>query len=291
MARLPPLNTIRMFDAAARHLNFRLAAEELNLTQGAVAQQVRRLEADLGLTLFHRKARGLALTEAGRAYRTPVRRAMAILEDATRQLRPEQERITISVSPSFATKWLVPRLKSFSQAHPEIDVRVVASEALANFQSDGVDIAVRQGSPPFGTGLQADRLCGLDLCAVCSPNYLKGTGEVTSLVDLASYPLLHDTHGLWHSLLDKGNTRGPQPSIRFSQTAHAIDAAAAGQGIALAPAILAAIDVEAGGLTCVWRETAPEEAGFYCVTLREPRNIGPLNAMRHWLFGQIQSEI
>lgn len=288
MSTLPPLNTIRMFDAAARHLNFRLAAEELNLTQGAVAQQVRRLEAELGVTLFHRKPRGLALTEAGRAYRAPVRRALAMLEDATRQLRPEQQRITISVSPSFATKWLVPRLKSFSQAHPDIDVRVVASEALANFQSDGVDIAVRQGSPPFGPGLQADRLCGLDLCAACSPDFLKSAGDVTSLDDLAAYPLLHDTHGLWHTLLDERSRQKSQQTIQFSQTAHAIDAAAAGQGIALAPAILLATDIEAGRLTCVWRETEPEEAGFYYVTLQEPRNVGPLNAMRNWLFGQIQ---
>lgn len=290
MTNLPPLNTIRMFDAAARHLNFRLAADELNLTQGAVAQQVRRLEAALGVALFHRKARGLALTEAGRTFRAPVRRAMAILEDATRQLHPEHERITISVSPSFATKWLVPRLKSFSQAHPEIDVRVMASEALADFQSDGVDIAVRQGRPPFGPGLRADHLCGLELCAVCCPGFLEGEGEVTAVEDLASYPLLHDTHGLWHTLLDERTGQKPQQTLQFSQTALAIDAAAAGQGIALAPAILVATDIEAGRLTCVWRDTAPEDAGFYYVTLQEPRNLGPLNAMRSWLFDRIRTD-
>lgn len=136
--RSPNLNSLKMFDAAARHLNFRLAAEELNLTQGAVAQQVRRLESDLGLQLFYCKARGLALTEVGRRYHRPVSRALAMIDDATRKIQPESTSITLSSTPSFASKWLVPRLVSFSQAYPTIDVQTVASEGLANHRYLGV---------------------------------------------------------------------------------------------------------------------------------------------------------
>ena len=117
-----------MFDAAARHLNFRLAAEELHLTQGAVAQQVRRLEADLGLSLFHRKARGLALTEIGRGYHISVRRALAIIDDATHKLRPQNTLVTLSVTMALASRWLVPRLGAFSRSNPDIETKIVVTE-------------------------------------------------------------------------------------------------------------------------------------------------------------------
>ena len=288
MAHLPPLNAIRMFDAAARHLNFRLAAEELHLTQGAVAQQVRRLETDLGVSLFHREARGLALTEAGKAYCGPVRRALTLLEDATQQLRPEQKQITISVTPSFASKWLVPRLKDFSQAHPEIDLRIMASEAQASFQSDGVDMAVRQGHPPFGADLRAERLCYLDICAVCSPAVAEKVGEIAKLGDLAAYPLLYDAHDLWHTLLETRSAPVPRQILQFSQTALAIDAAGAGQGIALAPGVLVAADIADGRLTCLWRNTTTDEAGFYLVTPKKLRYPASHSAMESWLLDQIQ---
>ena len=141
--RLPNLNSLRMFDAAARHLNFRLAADELHLSQGAVAQQVRRLEADLGHKLFQRHARGLSLTDTGRSYHQPVRQALALIEDATNTLAPAEQRVTLSVPPSFASKWLVPRLPEFEAAHPGIELRVLAEEALSNFKRDGIDLAIR----------------------------------------------------------------------------------------------------------------------------------------------------
>jgi LysR family transcriptional regulator, glycine cleavage system transcriptional activator len=170
--RLPPLNALRAFEASARHLNFRLAAEELGVTQGAVAQHVRGLEADLAIKLFDRLPRTLALTGPGRSYAAQLRRAFDLMMQATAALRPEPLRLTISVSPTFASKWLIPRLPDFTTAHPEIELQILASESLSNFQSDGVDIAVRQASPPFAADLLVDLLFEQELVAVCSPRLL-----------------------------------------------------------------------------------------------------------------------
>ena len=155
--RLPSLNGLRVFEVVTRHLNFRLAAEELGVTQGAVAQQVRGLEAELGLKLFERHPRTLALTEAGRSYVANIRRAFELISDATEMLRPEPLHLTISVTPTFASKWLIPRLPDFTTSHPDLDLRIEASDRISNFQTDAVDLAVRYGRPPFGPGLNATR--------------------------------------------------------------------------------------------------------------------------------------
>lgn len=150
--RAPKLNALRMFDAAARHGSFRTAAEELHLTQGAVAQQVRGLEADLGVALFERKARGLSPTAEGARYHDAVRRALGIIDRATQALRPADTAVRLSVPPSFASKWLVPRLAGFAAAHPDILLDTTASETLTDFRRDGIDLAVRQGLPKHQMG-------------------------------------------------------------------------------------------------------------------------------------------
>jgi LysR family transcriptional regulator, glycine cleavage system transcriptional activator len=170
--RLPALNALRAFEASARHLNFRLAAEELGVTQGAVAQQVRGLEADLSVRLFDRLPRSLGLTDRGRGYASHLRRAFELMREATAALRPETSKVTISVTPSFASKWLISRLPEFTEAHPDIELRILATESLSNFHSDGVDIAVRQARPPFGPGIVADLLFEQEVVAVCSPSLL-----------------------------------------------------------------------------------------------------------------------
>lgn len=232
LSRLPPLNGLRAFEVAARHLNFRLAAEELGVTQGAVAQQVRGLEAQLGLQLFLRQNRSLALTEAGRSYASNIRRAFELIADATQVLRPEPAHLTISVTPTFATKWLIPRLPDFTAAHPDIDLRIMASDRIANFQTDAVDLAVRYGRPPFGPGLAADFLFEQVSIAVASPQVAK---------DLSALTLLHDSHDLWPQFLGLAFPQAAPPVLkntRFNQTSLAIEAAIAGQGLALAARFL-----------------------------------------------------
>ena len=258
-----------MFDAAARNLNFRLAAEELNLSQGAVAQQVRQLESSLGIRLFYRKARGLELTEAGRSYHLPIRRALAIIDDATSCLQPEKTEITLSVTPSFAAKFLVPRLAAFSQRHPEIKVHTVADMSLANFQSDGIDIAIRLGHPPFDRNLHCEQLAPLDLRAVCSPEFAEDISPILTIEDFPPLKLIQDNHNLWDELFEEAKLSPPEQITRFTYTTLAIDAAANGQGIALAPRILVNQDLEQGKLVELWKHTRPDQGGFYIVFPRD----------------------
>jgi LysR family transcriptional regulator, glycine cleavage system transcriptional activator len=285
--RTPNLNALRMFDAAARHLNFRLAAEEMNLTQGAVAQQVRRLEADLGFQLFQRKARGLALSQIGRDYHEPVRRALHIIDEATIRLQPENTRITLSVTPSFASKWLVPRLADFTKAHPDIDVQTVASEGLADFRSDGVEIAIRQGHPPFGKGLNAKKLASLELSAVCSPDYGKKIGPVRVFEDFADHILIQDSHKHWKDLFERSDTVARHRMVQFNQTALAMDAAATGQGIALAPSLLIGAELSQDKLVELWRDERSDQSGFYIVW----PNRAQANPSRDIVIDWIMSEV
>lgn len=281
---LPPLNGLRAFVAAGRQLSFRAAAEELGVTQGAVAQQVRGLEAHLGLRLFLREPRGLALTDDGRRYHAAVSEAFAALTDATAALRAAPSRVTISVTPTFASKWLIPQLSDFTKAHPDIDLRITATERVSSFHSDGIDLAVRQGQPPFGASLRADLLFKQDVIAVCSPSLLDPDATPLGAAELSRMTLLHDTHDLWSRFLDAAFD-GPvetQRGLRFNQTTLSLDAALAGQGVALASRFLVQRDLEAGRLaqplTCVL------EGGqdFYLLTPRQTASTAT-NHVRDWL--------
>jgi LysR family glycine cleavage system transcriptional activator len=257
------LNALRMFEAAARHLTFRAAAAELHLTQGAVAQQVRKLEAELGHRLFTRLPRGLALTDTGRRYHAAVAEALGIIDSATARLAPRRDRITISVPPSLAAKWLVPRLKRFHADHPGIELRTVASEGLTDFSRDAVDIAIRQGKVPVRPGLNSHLLAPLELVAVAAPDLLRTRSDIHSLQDLRDLPLIEDGHGHWDLAFSRAGRPLPAPSFGFNQTALALDAAQQGQGVALAPRLLAQDALDAGTLVELWRMPAPDGVGFH----------------------------
>ena len=186
---IPPLNALRAFDAAGRHLNFRVAAEELNVTQGAVAQQVRALEKHLGVVLFERRPKGVALTQVGHEYHTNIAGAFDQMRQATAKVRPSPQKVIISVTPTFASKWLIPHLPSFSARHPDVDLRVLATEHMSSFASDGIDLAVRQAPPPFGATLEAWPLFRSEAVAVVVPQLAQES--------LTTLPKLHDTHDLW----------------------------------------------------------------------------------------------
>ncbi|TMV10048.1 LysR family transcriptional regulator [Ruegeria sediminis] len=282
MPTLPPLNALRAFEAAGRHLNFRLAADEMGVTQGAVAQQVRGLEARLGVQLFDRLPRGLRLTEAGRRFHAPLRRAFRLIEEAAGDLHGERG-LTISVTPSFAAKWLVPRLGDFTERHPDIAVQVDAGERLANFQSDGIDIAVRQGRPPFGPGLVAEPLFGTEYVVVCSPDL---AARISGPGDLVRQVLLNDAHGLWPLFLERLGASGKPRMMNFSQTSLAIDAAVAGQGFALANAPLVSSELASGRLVRPLPDSLSTDPGFYIVAPRQPRQPDLVAAMRDWLKSQ-----
>lgn len=291
--RLPPLNALRAFEAAARHLNFRLAADEIGVTQGAVAQQVRHLEEVLALPLFERLPRGLALTADGLSYFSSVQRALHIIASATEALAHRTSSLTISTTPSLASKWLIPRLAKFTGEYPIIEVRVLADEHLSTFKGDGVDIAIRYGKPPFGKGLVADPLFAVDIYAVCSPS-LEASRPIKTPSDLGSHVLLHDAHDLWPEFLEalnEGVQVDPRKGPRFSQTSLAIDAAIAGQGIALTSEQFVERDLAAGRLRRLFDFALPLSLGYYVVYLGERRHSDAIQAMRDWLILQAQSEL
>ncbi|NTF42436.1 transcriptional regulator GcvA [Rhizobium rhizogenes] len=268
LGKLPSLNGLKAFEVAARHLSFRVAAEELGVTQGAVAQQVRGLEAELGVKLFERMPRSLVLTGEGRGYIADIRRAFEIIAQATGDLRPQPVRLTISTTPTFASKWLIPRLPDFTSRHPDLDLHILATERMSGFQADGVDLAVRYGRPPFGPGLASELLFEQEIIAVCSPVLLRDRRPPKTSEELADYVLLHDAHNSWPEFIDTHFGGAAQPSykgISFNQTSHAIEAAIAGQGIVLANRDFVARDMAEGRLTQVVEGTLSGPSDFYLV--------------------------
>lgn len=280
---LPPLNGLRAFAAAGRHMNFRAAADELGVTQGAVAQQVRGLEDHLGLRLFLREPRGLAFTEEGRAYHACVSRAFEQLVEATDALRSAPARVTISVTPTFASKWLIPRLSDFTEAHPGIDLRITATERVASFHADGIDLAVRQARPPFGASLRADLLFAQEVVAVCSPSLIVEDAPLNA-AGLARLTLLHDTHDLWPRYAEEafGNAAKPARRLRFNQTTLSLDAALAGQGVALASRFLVQRDLEAGRLVRPVSHVMAGGLDFYLLSPRQGVSSAGI-IVRDWL--------
>ena len=250
--RLPPLNALKAFEAAARHESFTRAAEELFVTQGAVSHQVKALETELGIKLFNRERQRLVLTEAGRDYLAVVRDALDRIALGTERLLQRQSAgvLTVSTSPDFAAKWLVHRLGHFAEAHPEIDLRVSATLHHVDFAREEVDLAVRHGDGNW-PGLETVRLSSEQLFAVCSPKLLTGRRRLTKPSDILKYPLIHmDSRADWSKWLqaagleDAGVIHGPI----LNRASMVIDAAINGQGIALARTTLAAWDLINGRL-------------------------------------------
>ena len=235
----PPLNSLRAFEAAARHLSFQNAAEELSVTPGAISQQIKKLEDILQTPLFHRDSRAVTLTEAGRVLRPDLSRGFESLDDAVQQLKQsaEHQHITVSMTPSFAAKWLVPRLEKWTAQQPDVDVRISASLGLANFGPDGVDLGVRFGSGNYD-GLTSALLLKESFVVVCSPIFIDGSKQIKTPEDLHDHTLIHVSgpQGApgtdWQEWLKSAGVDGIDTSrgLVFDDTAVAILAAIGGQG-------------------------------------------------------------
>ena len=255
--RLPPLNALRAFEAAARQLSFTKAAEELNVTQAAISHQVKLLEETLGVALFRRLNRRLVLTDAGAAYLPPLREALDGIASATERLHQSAETGPLKVSTlhSFAVKWLLPRLPHFLERHPEIDVLVSSSAGLVDFATDDFDVALRYGSGKY-PGLQVDVLMGDEIIPVCSPGLRDRDPPLRTPSDLKRVTLLHDVVRStpddpdWKIWLDHAGVEGVDPSRgpRFSEANMVIQAAIAGQGVALTRRVIVKDDLDAGML-------------------------------------------
>src|SRR3954453_21344980 len=245
--QLPPLNALRAFEAAARSESFTRAAEELCVTQGAVSQQVKALEATLGVKLFNRERQRLGMTKAGRDYLAGIPDALDRIALGTERLmqRRTSGGLTISTSPDFAAKWLVHRLGRFAEVHPDIDLRISATMHHVDFAREDVDIAVRHGDGHW-TGLDVVPLCSEELHAVCSPGLVSGWNRRVEPSDVLRFPLLHlDDHSDWTRWLEAAGvpaTGIPHGPV-LNRASMVIDAAIKGQGVGLARTTLAAWDL------------------------------------------------
>jgi LysR family transcriptional regulator, glycine cleavage system transcriptional activator len=285
--RLPPLNALKAFEAAARHESFTRAAEELCVTQGAVSHQVKALEVELGLKLFNRERQRLVITEAGRAYLVVVRDAFDRIGDGTERLLQRQRggALTVTTSPNFAAKWLVHRLSRFAEAHPEIDLRISATPHHVDFAREDIDLGIRHGD---GTapGLHVTRLCTEELFPVCSPKLLDGRNPLRTPSDLGRFTLLHvsDRQG-WQQWLDFAGVDRVDPSRGpvVNHASMAIDAAVDGQGVTLARTALAAWDLIGGRLVRPFEIAMPASYAYWIVCSKAVAKLPKIVAFSDWL--------
>ena len=292
--RLPPLNALRAFEAAARHLSFTRAAGELHVTQAAISHQVKALEAHLGRPLFRRLNRALVLTEDAQMYLAGLREAFDMMDAATARLVAGESRgvLTVSVLPSFAAKWLVPRLGRFREAHPGIDVRLAPSHELVDFARDDVDIGIRAGAGHY-PGLRTVRLLAEDMFPVCAPALIDGQPPLRAPADLRRHTLLHDdgyaAWGLWLRAAGASAVEAEQGPI-FLDASMPLLAAAAGQGVALARGELAGGDLAEGRLVRPFALSLPAEFAYYVVCPEAYAERPKIRAFREWLLAEAGAE-
>lgn len=292
--RLPPLTAVRYFEAAARHLSFTKAAEELNVTHSAISHQVKALEEWLGVPLFRRMSRALALTPAGQLYLPPVRDSLDRLAAATRAVRSRDGSgaLTVSMMPSFAAKWLVPRLRSFREAWPDIDVRISATEKLVDFNRDvDVDCGIRYARGPAWPGTDAELLIEEDFSPVCSPKLLEGPIPLAKPQDLAQHTLLQDYDwrvDLWERWLSAaGVTLTTQPRmLSFNSSNLMLQAAIDGLGVALTQGVLSGDDLAAGRLVQPFNIAVTTDSAYFFVCAKGALMRPKVAAFHDWLFAE-----
>jgi LysR family glycine cleavage system transcriptional activator len=294
--RMPPLNALRAFEAAARHLSLTKAARELHVTPGALSHQIRGLEAFLATKLFERRVRAIALTQTGKLLYPGLQTGFNLINDAVRELgKAGQERVlVISTPPGFTAKWLVSRLYRFANAYPEIDTRISSSATMANFTRDGVDMAVRN-LPISGASdpaLVIEKLIDLPVVPVCSPKLLKRLGAVRGPDALKTMPLIHDDTPIalyqalsWALWFKEAGVEGVdvRRGLRFNSTDHALDAAAEGAGVLLAHDLLAYDELRTGRLVIPARFKLPAVRAYYLAYPKSRRDHAPVQGFRTWL--------
>jgi LysR family transcriptional regulator, glycine cleavage system transcriptional activator len=297
----PSLDLLRGFEAAARRLSFTLAAEELFVTQSAVSRQVKALEADLGMALFERRHREIRLTAAGQTLYRATEQALRLLADAAAELRQNgsARAITVSCSIGFASLWLVPRLPDFREAHPEVELRIDANNRILDLDRGGIDLAVRY-CPPELAPAGATRLLGEEVFPVCAPALLaRADKPLATPQDLRHHVLLHygnDDRALpsasWTMWTEAMQLRHLKPagSLRFSHYDQMIQAAAEGQGVALAISPLVRRHIDQGRLVAPFERRFASPRGFYLVTSARGRHLPQVRDFVAWLQRAAQQE-
>lgn len=292
--KLPPLNALRAFEASARQLSFTKAAEELFVTQAAISHQIKSLEEHLGIKLFMRKNRSLLLSEEGQSYYLDIKDIFTALHEATEKLlaRGAKGAITVSMQPSFAIQWLVPRLNTFNQLHPEIDVRIKAVDQADNSLTEDVDIAIYYGRGRW-SGVYAEKLHTEYLVPVCSPLLLQGKKPLETVADLTQHTLLHDTSRRdWKRWFKEVGVKGANVNhgAIFSHSSMVLQAAIYGQGVALVNSVLAKPDIDMGRLIAPFKHVLISKSSFYIVCREEQMGLGKIASFREWVLNTVRSE-
>jgi LysR family glycine cleavage system transcriptional activator len=288
------LNALRAFEATARHLSVKNAADELHVTPGAVSQLLKSLEQHLGVMLFKRLNRGIVLTEAGQAYLPPIRNAFRQIGEATRRIATSADSgvLTVSVTPAFAATWLVPRLEDFHAVHPGIDLQVRTGTALTDFTHDGVDVAVRHGLGRYA-GLHSERIFAVELIPVAAPALVTRLGAPASAAELTRWPHVHDADRkdwqLWlqaQGIAEIGAPHGPA----FDDSALLLQAVLVGQGAGLLPAAMAAPALAEGRLVKLVDITWPQAFAYYLVYPEVSHELPKVAAFRTWILRAAASD-
>ena len=290
LRQLPALNAIRAFEAAARHENFSRAADELFVTHGAVSHQVRALEEELGVQLFTRNGKRLCLTDAGMRYAQQIRTALMVIADATRDVRASDRdrRLVVSMLSSFAARFITPRIGTFIERHPEIDVELQSTNSLTDFARDDVDLAIRFG---FGSypGLHVEPLFEEVFFPACAPT-LNGGKLPQTPADLVHYPLLRSDDELWRPWFDAAGLdtlTEPKRGILYQDSSNLLLAAIEGQGIALVRRSLAVHDLLDGRIVRLLDIDGPSPWHYFFVCPPPLLNTPRVQAFRTWLFEEV----
>jgi LysR family glycine cleavage system transcriptional activator len=294
-----PLNALRAFEASARHLSFVSAAEELSVTPAAISHQIKKLEEFLGVSLFRRRTRGLVLVEAGQLLAKDLHTVFLNLDQAMENV-VEADRggaLALTVAPTFAAMWLIPRLQHFYSLHPDIDVRISTGLSLIDFQRDNFDAAIRLGHGNW-PGLEAIKLVDEAVMPMCSPRLLEGPNAIREPADLKKHVLLHN-HSMdydpnaptWETWLDATDTTGVDVSrgMHFNLPDHGLQAAIDGTGVVLGWRFLAAKDVEAGRIVELFDFALPLGSTFYLVYPEAQSQRPNIAVLRGWLLEELKN--
>ncbi|MGB3071188.1 MAG: transcriptional regulator GcvA [Ottowia sp.] len=285
--KLPPLNALKAFEATARHLSVKSAAEELCVTPGAVSQMLKILESHLGVQLFQRVTRGIYLTDAGRNYLPAIRNAFRLITDASLKIASSAESglLTVSATPFFASAWLVPRLASFQTMHPEIDLQVVASSTVVDFSRGDADVAVRHGLGRY-PGLRSDHVVAVEMVAVAAPRLVDSLGYPETPQALLNWPYVHDAErkgwSLWfesHGITELPSLRGPS----FNDSALLLKSVLAGHGAGLLPAAMVERELVEGALVQLVEAARIEQFAYYLVYPESRQGNPRIEAFRKWI--------
>ena len=288
--RLPGIEALQALESAARHQSFTRAAEELSLTQSAVCKQIAQLEDMLGVALFHRIKRRISLTEAGRAYARGVRDCLERLERHTLALMAHQGAegvIELAAVPTFATRWLIPRLPLFHQAHPHITVNITTRSDPFIFTETGFDACIHFGNGVW-PGAEASWLFGEEMIPVCSPQLV--CGATVPAAQIAQYPLLHLSarHEAWQRWFVTAGVDNPQAMVgaRYELFSMLVEAARAGMGVALVPRFLVQQEISSGNLLTPCDISLPSDNAYYLVCPPDRQQSPPHRAFADWLLQQ-----